>query len=413
MPMNFAIRRIIIIIIIGGLAAASFYFNIYHGSSYDDQSRSSPNTNTADANNARSAYGYRHPRPPFQRIHHTSHNCTVPSSSGKYVRQVHIPTAVPHLILIGAQKSGTSTLQTIFKSQQHVVKPSRKRTFEPHFFDWEMGLTKYKGNRQFNESSPGVLCGYSEAYSEYFEMSKIQAGVSVAFEKTPSYLNYPSIPSAIEAVCPWKPKILAILRNPVDRAWSQYNMGSGGHKHAKSFVTLVNNEMSQLKSNGILEKALTMEQFEHSGGENPFRFPDNMTLYDYAERIREFSGSRSKALLYRGLYAPLLHPWVEKFAPEDRLMIIQFEEFVKVENEKNRTIVDELLGFAGLENNSTGSHNVRQRRNGSFQRKLVWTNERKYNSMPPRVRQYLTLFYQPFNDHLADLLGEDWRDVWD
>ena len=42
--------------------------------------------------------------------------------------------------------------------------------------------------------------------------------MSVVMEKTPSYMLLGNLPQVIDAVCPWKPKILAILRNPVDRA---------------------------------------------------------------------------------------------------------------------------------------------------------------------------------------------------
>lgn len=416
-------RSVVFVIIIGGLATASF--NIYFPLSLLSNDQTSPNTN--DVNNERSAYGYRHPRPSFQRVHHTSHNCIVPSASGEYSRKVHIPTAVPHLICIGAQKSGTSTLQNILNMQQHTVKPSYKRTFEPHFFDWEMTL-RQRQHLNDNGTSPGARCSYSESYSKFFDMSNIQAGVSVAFEKTPSYLMYPSIPSAIEAVCPWKPKILATLRNPVDRAWSQHVMNTVKRTQKqtrfKSFVDLVNSEILQFKTKGILVEALTIQQFNHSGGEHPFRFRDNMTLYDYAALMRGYVDKRKSNLLYRGLYAPLLYPWVETFAPEDRLMVLQFEKFAKLENEKNKTIVDELLGFAGLDVNSTDNHvsGFRRKlveRNSTYshvdgsRRKLVWSNKRDYDPMPPSIRQYLTLFYQPFNDHLADLLGDDWKNVWD
>lgn len=389
------------------------------------------NISQVDANGGRSAYGYRHPRH-FQRIIHTSHNCTIPSASGEYSssRKVHILTGVPHIILIGSQKSGTSTVQGIFNGQQNIHKPAFKRTFEPHFFDWDMGLNT-KLNFNASSLSQGELCKWREAYSQYFDMSKIKPNVSVVFEKTPSYMLFPSIADVVNPICPWKPKILAILRNPVDRAWSQFQMDD--KKKQLDFVKQVNKEMEQLQKNGILEKALTIQAFEHSGGIHPFQFPTNMTLFDYAQKIRDFSGNRANLIIFRGLYAPLLYPWVRQFAADDRLMVLQFETFMKAENEHNTTILKELLGFAGLEEfqNSTTTvsdtlgrrklmnhqHYSGRRRLGSNndtgRRKLVWKHGRRYDPMPPRIRHYLTMFYQPFNDMLADLLGEDWRDIWD
>lgn len=33
--------------------------------------------------------------------------------------------------------------------------------------------------------------------------------------------------------------------------------------------------------------------------------------------------------------------------------------------------------------------------------------------LPNRTREYLHRFFKPYNDELADLLGEEWRGVWD
>lgn len=250
----------------------------------DDDAMDFDDSNINDEDE-RSAYGYRHPSPPFETIRHTSHDCTVPSSSGQYSRKVHLPIAVPHLIVIGAQKSGTSSLQAIFDRQQNVIKPSRKRPFEPHFFDWDLGLrgevpnddktmntqTRIKKRKKmpFNESSEGDLCDYRQSYSEFFNLDKIQPNVSVVFEKTPSYMIYPKIPQAIDAICTWKPKILAILRDPIDRAWSEHQMEQGRGKgklnragntgpKSREFADRINFEIQSFRRSGILGTVYNM-----------------------------------------------------------------------------------------------------------------------------------------------------------
>mmetsp|Transcript_27865 Transcript_27865/g.67173 ORF Transcript_27865/g.67173 Transcript_27865/m.67173 type:complete len:113 (-) Transcript_27865:305-643(-) len=112
--------------------------------------------------------------------------------------------------------------------------------------------------------------------------------------------------------------MLAILRNPVDRAWSHYHMDNmrKGNNTAP-FAVLVNNEILQFQRNGLLEVKLSFQEFDHSGGiNNPFRFRQNVTLQDYARLIHEYK-DRTNSLLYRGLYGPLLYPWVETFSSED------------------------------------------------------------------------------------------------
>ena len=452
----------------------------------DDQHYQHDNSSaiSSDENEERSAYGYRHPRPPFEPIHHTSHNCTIPSSSGQYSRKVHFDTAIPHLILIGAQKSGTSSIQVIFDKQPNIIKPSKKRHFEPHFFDWDLGLrnvgvrggksggqdlvrSRARKRKQFNASNEGDLCQYREEYADFYDMKAVQSNnASVVFEKTPSYMMYPTIPVAIDAVCPWKPKILAILRDPVDRAWSQFQMGAGAGKknihnvkgNAYRFEGHINNEILHFVRAGVLERALTFEQFERSNNAmvSPFRFKSNMTLEDYATTINAYPGDRVSGLLFRGLYAPLLLSWVKQFALDDRLLVLEFERFTASENEGNTTIVEEMLGFAGLSNvdleahkrrkhqatrervissqdeeedgraddkveedeNATQEEDAEEEEVGISQdqkgrRRLVWKNSRSYTPMPPRIKQYLAYFYQPFNEQLADLLGEEWRGIWD
>ncbi len=48
----------------------------------------------------------------------------------------------------------------------------------------------------------------------------------------------------------------------------------------------------------------------------------------------------------RGLYAPLLLPWVTQFAPDDRLMVMKFKEMW------NETFVDDAFSFAGVQDTS-------------------------------------------------------------
>ena len=58
----------------------------------------------------RSHHGYIRPHPPFTSLQRTSHTCRIIITNDNNTEEeeiVHIPTAVPHLIVIGAQKSAT------------------------------------------------------------------------------------------------------------------------------------------------------------------------------------------------------------------------------------------------------------------------------------------------------------------
>jgi len=106
-------------------------------------------------------------------------------------------------------------------------------------------------------------------------------------------------------------------------------------------------------------------------------------------------------LLFRGIYALQLLPWVKKFGQDERMMILKFEDFAG--DDANQTEVEEkILLFAGLTNPVLKERKRQVKANGFTK-----------SEMNPITKEYLTWLYQPFNDLLPTLLGEEWRGVWD
>ena len=83
----------------------------------------------------RTKYGYLHPTPPYEPVIRTSHTCNITSIKNNETI-LHLPVATPHLILIGAQKSGTSSFQSMIDKRINVITPLSVNKFEPHFFDF-------------------------------------------------------------------------------------------------------------------------------------------------------------------------------------------------------------------------------------------------------------------------------------
>ena len=168
----------------------------------------------------RSDYGYIRPQPPYTPIQHTSHTCVIKRNTTDE-RVIHLPTAVPHLILIGAQKSATSEFQVLADKHVNVITPLSVRKFEPHYLEWrvEPGLRKYMHDGNTKSDFDDAACLLREKYTNFFNMSQVNSNaMSVAMEKTPAYMMHHNLPLVIDALCPWRPKILTILRDPVDRA---------------------------------------------------------------------------------------------------------------------------------------------------------------------------------------------------
>ena len=100
----------------------------------------------------RTKYGYLHPTPPYKPVIRISHTCNITSRKNNEIIQevVRLPVATPHLILIVAQKSGTSGFQSMIDKRISVITPLSVNKFEPHFFDFRVKsvLKKYKDHTQ-------------------------------------------------------------------------------------------------------------------------------------------------------------------------------------------------------------------------------------------------------------------------
>lgn len=113
---------------------------------------------------------------------------------------------LPDFLVIGAEKSGTTWLKHVLREHPEIFVPSEK---ELHFFD-----------RDENFDS-GL-----EWYSAFFSKSdKIHRG-----EITPAYLaSAEKVAPRIATQFPFM-RLIAIIRNPVERAWSNYQMNKADGK---------------------------------------------------------------------------------------------------------------------------------------------------------------------------------------
>mmetsp|Transcript_29651 Transcript_29651/g.43583 ORF Transcript_29651/g.43583 Transcript_29651/m.43583 type:complete len:199 (+) Transcript_29651:1084-1680(+) len=185
-------------------------------------------------------------------------------------------------------------------------------------------------------------------------------------------------------------------------AGSHYRMIYSRTNSNQQFATIVKEEIDNFIANGLLDNATTsLDDFEAALANNsdvpssPFVFPKNMTLEKYAQLVQLYRGGK-KEYLIRGLYAPLLLPWVKRFAKDDRLMVMKFKDVF------NASIVDEVLRFAGVEDTSVDEHY------DDFIRNKHPTNKGVEMPLDPTIRLYLKFLYQPFDKFLVQLLGKGW-----
>jgi hypothetical protein len=125
-------------------------------------------------------------------------------------------------LLVGAQKSGTTSLHAYLSEHPDISMAKKK---EVHFFDTD---------ENFFEKKPDY-----NHYHSFFDLDQ-QAG-KIYGEATPSYMYCRNAPARI-----WQynknMKIIVILRNPVERAFSHWNMEVSRGAESLNFYDAITKE---------------------------------------------------------------------------------------------------------------------------------------------------------------------------
>jgi hypothetical protein len=118
---------------------------------------------------------------------------------------------LPDFLVIGAYKSGTTALHDDLRAHPELFVPSRK---EPNFFAF--------AGRAPEPNHPAA--GKSVLDQDRYEALFADRGDAVAAgEVSPEYLANPHACAAIRRLVP-EARLVAVLRNPVERAYSDYLM---------------------------------------------------------------------------------------------------------------------------------------------------------------------------------------------
>src|SRR5947207_13676717 len=175
---------------------------------------------------------------------------------------------LPDFLILGAQKAGTTALYAYLRWHPQITGPSFK---EVSFFDRHYA----RGERWYRAHMPVRRSG-------------------IVGEASPSYLFHPSAPERVARMLPGA-RLIALLRNPVDRAFSHYQ-----HE-----VALGREELS-------FEDALACED-ERMVGEVE-RMPRDPAYFSHAWWNYTYAA--------RGRYAEQLERWFAAFPPEQLLVLL-------------------------------------------------------------------------------------------
>ena len=247
--------------------------------------------------------------------------------------------AAPHFIIGGAPRSGTTWLYEVLRRHPEIYLAQPVRP-EPKFFLvdslYAKGLDYYR-NHWFAKVRPGQVAG----------------------EKSTNYLEGRDTAARIARDLP-EIKLVFILREPADRAYSNYLWSRMNGKEPETFA-----------------RALELEEERERDCPPELRF------------------ARPHAYFSRGLYARLLRPFFDRF-PRNQILCLRYEDITLAPAE----LVVRLHGFLGVaprpaDANELGIINAAS------------TREAKATPQLEAVRAR----YAAANRELADLLGDRFQ-VW-
>ena len=295
----------------------------------------------------------------------------------------------PYALVLGAMKAGTTALGELLWKHPSVLQTSRK---ELHFFDFrftpftsDQGIQRANARKEYRNIFRRCDASHTIANNNNNNNNTI-----VAIDNSPKYLFLSDlVPARVLCVTPWV-KVIVILRNPIDRAYSHFHMKkSDTWKPTKANLTFedwIQRDLDDMKQVGLLQNVIPFAEFRGSDQER--------TAWKAYTRL----GTHSP--IGRGLYVIQLRHWLQAWDAFGKSR----SDFLVIHSQAlrdNPTLVyQQLLEFLQL---------------SPFP--LPDAEETiKSNYLQPinqTTRQALIDFYSPYNHELYKLLGTAWDGIWD
>lgn len=251
---------------------------------------------------------------------------------------------LPDFLVIGAQKSGTSALFDYICQHPGVRRPRRK---ELHYFDFHAA------------DGPAWYRAQFPAHPAVGRPRKWRTG-----EASPFYLCHPQVPARAAALVPDVP-LIAILRDPVTRAYSHYQQQRAWGNETLDFSGALAAEEDRTAAGwerlaaGAADRDVTTERFSYLG---------------------------------RGRYAEQLQRWLRHY-PRRSLLVLRAEDL----SARPAEVMARVLTHLGLPPYGGMTFTPR--------------NTRAYEPLPGELGRRLEDYYTEQVQAMSALLGEEfaWR----
>ena len=248
--------------------------------------------------------------------------------------------ALPNFIIIGAMKSGTTSLYNYICDHPSVISAEYD---EIGFFDsnYHLGLNWYRSLFPTKKQLKSL---------------EQKEGQGITGEDTPFYFWNEEAANRIKDILP-NVKLIIILRNPINRAYSEYHDKIQSGRITKSFEEYIHSELEDLKKNSP---------------------PPSKCNED-------------DSMLLRGIYSEQFEIWTKIFSRK-QIIVLQSEQLL----EKPQKVLNDICYFLGLT---------------EFNLKNKFSEKKKeYEDMNPQTREILRDFYHSHNEKLFRMIEKryDW-----
>ena len=276
---------------------------------------------------------------------------------------------LPSFLILGGSRSGNTSLFAYLTEHPNIMPGSLKAFF---FFQY------FTNNKT----------------SFYRSQFPIKRKNLITCDSTSSYFVHPLIPARVHKLLP-SAKLIVILRNPVERAYSEFHYTVAlGLELTENFEDVIKSELKRIEI----------------GNKKPELKIENTNYNHFA-----FSHLRD------GLYVQHLERWL-KFFPNEQLLVLHTKdlstnfdntlaktfEFLnlpkyQIENRIEKNKIDKIRPLAGHEQNVYKNIDSKTR---------TLFNVQNYPEMKPETKKFLQDFFRPHNEKLFKMIGKrfDWND---
>ena len=276
---------------------------------------------------------------------------------------------LPSFLILGGSRSGNTSLFAYLTEHPNIMPGSLKAFF---FFQY------FTNNKT----------------SFYRSQFPIKRKNLITCDSTSSYFVHPLIPARVHKLLP-SAKLIVILRNPVERAYSEFHYTVAlGLELTENFEDVIKSELKRIEI----------------GNKKPELKIENTNYNHFA-----FSHLRD------GLYVQHLERWL-KFFPNEQLLVLHTKdlstnfdntlaktfEFLnlpkyQIENRIEKNKIDKIRPLSGHERNIYKNIDSKTR---------TLFNVQNYPEIKSETRKFLQDFFRPHNEKLFKMIGKrfDWND---